>query len=213
MTQQEIEALIGRSLTAREVTNLELYLDIAREQLEEILCISLESIDGSGEVEEEARVFKPRPGMSTIFTDIFSEVSSVTVNGVEVDYTPYFWDKRRSDFYNSVVLDSKTTKNVTITAIWAFNELPNDLARLWAQMFVLVSKKYSVGSSNVKSKQVEDFRITLGDMSDTDSFAYENVVTLSKYEMCDIDIVRHGRVCDNHGYLSCNLCSTRFYNG
>lgn len=193
MNQAKLAKLLGRSLTPNEVTNLDLYLDIAKEQLESLLCISLDYLDGSGEEEEETRIYTPRPGMSAVFTDIFMEVTSVTVNGEEVDYTPYFWDKRNSDFYNSVVLDNLTEKDVSITAFWGFPELPNDLARLWAQMFAVISAKRSV--KGVKTKQVEDFRITFGDLSDDEQFEKDNAITIDKYGMCDIDIVRHGEVC------------------
>lgn len=203
MDQPKIEALLGRSLTAKEVTNLNLYLDIAKEQLEELLCVSLDVQDGS-DPEEETRVFEPRPGMSTVFTDIFSDVSSVTVNGSAVNYTPYFWDKRNTSFYNSVVLDTKTDKDVSITALWGFPELPEDLARLWVQMFALVSKKRATES--VKSKQVEDFRITYGDLSNEEQFEKDNHLTIRKYNMCDIDIVRHGSVCQTHGVYRCVYC-------
>lgn len=192
MTQAQLEKLLGRSLTPTEVENLELYLDISKEQLESLLCISLDVQDGS-DPEEETRVFDPRSGMSTVFTDIFSDPTAVTVGGQSVEYTPYFWSKRNSDFYNSVVLKHKTNSEVSITALWGFPELPNDLARLWAQMFAIISKRYAAGS--VKSKRVEDFQITYGELSDTEQFENDNELTISKYGMCDIGYVRHGRVC------------------
>lgn len=43
LTKTEIEALIGRSLTTIENTNFDLYLKIATDRLEDLLCITLTS--------------------------------------------------------------------------------------------------------------------------------------------------------------------------
>jgi hypothetical protein len=59
MTQQELEALLGRPLTPIEVTNLGLYLEIALESLEDALCIEIEDTSSASET-AYARTFEPR---------------------------------------------------------------------------------------------------------------------------------------------------------
>jgi hypothetical protein len=202
MKQSKLEALLGRSLIAREVTNLTLYLDISKEAIQELLCMYIEC---GGY--QEARTYEPREGYSTVFTDIFTNIEEVKVDDVAVTgYHEAFFDKRNGDFYNSIVFTESLdgTETIEITADWGFNKIPDDLARLWAQMFAIVSKKRATGS--VKSKQVEDFRITYGDLSDEELFEKDNHLTIKKYKMCDIGYVKHGSTCALHGVYRCGQC-------
>lgn len=197
MTQDEIEALLGRSLTAREADNIALYLEIATEEVEGLLCISLDySGDESGEQVAEERTYKARKGYSTVFTDIFSEVTSVTVNGeAGSDYDPQFWDNPNSGYYNSIVLDEPLeSDSVVVTAVWGFVELPSDLKRLIAQAFDMVAKKHNV--SDVSSKKVEDFSISYGSLSDNEKFIRDNALVIRKYSMCTIGNIQHGAICE-----------------
>lgn len=41
LTQEKLEAYLGRSLTAVELNNLDLYLNLAKLRLEDLLCITL----------------------------------------------------------------------------------------------------------------------------------------------------------------------------
>lgn len=194
MTQDELQALLGRSLTSTEASNKKLYLGIARESLEELLCLQL---DCNSVV--EARTFDVRQGYSTVFTGIFTDIEEVKADdSVITGYYSAFWDKRHNSYYNSIVLDDNDVSIVEITATWGFDELPNDLKILWAQLFANVSKKYTAGEANVKSKQVEDFRVTYGDVTDDDAFLAANRRTIQKYRMCDVGYVLHGEVCDTH---------------
>lgn len=206
MTQVELEALLGRPLTSTEVTNLDLYLDIAKESLEELLCISLDvNPDGSGDPAEETLTFDIREGYSTVFTDIFTEVTEVKVDDVATtDFYPAFWDKRSNPYYNSIVMNERGGIELSITGCWGFSELPNDLQRLWAQAFAVASKKRGV--SSVKSKKVEDFSIVYGELSDDEQFQKDNAATIRKYRMCDIGYVRHGSTCSTHGVRDCGYC-------
>lgn len=206
MTKEELAALLGRPLTSTEDANFELYLDIAKESLEELLCISLEiNPDGSADPEVTTHMFDVREGYSTVFTGIFTEISEVKLDGnVTTDYHPAFWDKRTNAYYNSIVLDN-SGDTVEITATWGFATIPNDLQLLWAQLFANVSKQYKAGGDNIKSKQVEDFRITLGDLTDDETFLNANKRTIQKYSLCNVGYVRHGGTCE-HGARDCVLC-------
>lgn len=204
MDQEELEALLGRSLTSREVTNLDLYLEIAQESLEELLCISLDVDDSSGEPEEETRTFDIREGYSTVFTGIFTELSGVKVDGnATTNYHTAFWDKRSNPYYNSIVLDEVGGTEAEITGLWGFTEVPSDLKLLWAQLFANVSKKYMAGNRNVKRKKVRNFDITFGDLTDDQAFLDENQRTISKYSLCNIGYVLHGEVCEVHRSRYC----------
>lgn len=41
ITQQQVSALLGRSLTAIEANNFDMYIKIATERLEDLLCVTL----------------------------------------------------------------------------------------------------------------------------------------------------------------------------
>lgn len=180
MKQSDLEALLGRPLTPGELANRELYLQIARESLEELLCINLCDNDTG------TRVFDIREGYRTVFTDVFTELSKVEVDGQEVtDYTPAFWDRRTNAFYNSIVLDEPKGTKVALTGFWGFNKTPADLKRLWAIAFSDTAQKYTSGEAGVKSKRVEDFDITYGNLSDDDMFIRNNARVISKYQMCN----------------------------
>lgn len=192
MTKEQLAKLLGRPLTPTEISNLDLYLDIAKESLEELLCISLGD-DTSGDPEEYSQTFDVREGYSTVFTGIFTEVSEVKVDGIATeDCYPAFWDKRSNPYYNSIVL-GKSGKTAEITAVWGFDTVPNDLKLLWAQMFALVSKKRSV--TRVKSKRVEDFSIAYADETEMETFKRDNALTIRKYSLCLIGNVQHGGGC------------------
>lgn len=208
MTQEQLEALLGRSLTPREVTNLDLYFEIAQESLEELLCISLDvNPDGSGEPELDTQTFDVREGYSTVFTGIFTQLSEVKVDGtVTTDYYPAFWDKRSNAYYNSIVLDDCNASEVEITGYWGFDSIPADLQLLWAQMFANVSKKYKAGGGNVKRKDVRNFSVWLGDLSDDETFINENKRAIQKYSLCNVGYVLHGRTCSTHGRYGCGYC-------
>lgn len=202
MNQSTLEALLGRSLTAREITNKPLYLEIAKENLKELICVDL---DCGNTV--ETRTFVSRDGYSTVFCDVFNQVDEVKVDGVVVtNYYSSFFDDRNAGFYNSLVFDERFNEStVEVKAVWGFNQIPKDLQRLWAQMFAIVSKKRATGS--VKSKQVEDFRITFGDLSDEEQFEKDNRITITKYNMCGLNYgTHHGTVCETHRIFDCGHC-------
>lgn len=208
MDESDLVALLGRPLTPKENTNINLYLDIAKESLEELLCISLDTNpNGSGNAETETRTFDVREGYSTVFTGIFTQLSEVKVDGkTTTDYYPAFWDKRSGAYYNSIVLGNKDAKEVEITGLWGFSSIPSDLKLLWAQLFANTSKKYTAGSANVKSKKVEDFSISYGDLTDDEAFLAANNRTIQKYSMCNIGNVQHGDVCNAHRVRGCRGC-------
>lgn len=190
LTQSEIAKLLGRDLSSREKNNLETYLDIAQAQLEELLCISL------SEEKNTEREFLSRANYRTVFTDIFSSVSKVKVNGAEFnsdDYTAKQWNKSNADWYNSIVFNRRLSDNyeIEVTADWGFSKLPSDLKLMLAQMFANTSKRYE--TAPVKSKKVEDFSITLDNSVDNmQKFLADNANLVKKYSLCNIDNVQIG---------------------
>lgn len=167
----------------------------AKQFLESLLCLDFSQDSGE-------RTFTAREGMRTVFTGIFSNVRSVTVNGQAVDYYPAFFDKRNGDYFNSIVLTKPVCGEVVIDADWGFNELPADLKKLLANADAVTSQAYSV--KEVKSKRVEDFQITYSDLSDDEVFLKQNAVTIAKYSMCDVPYILHGETC-HHGRV-CGVC-------
>lgn len=200
MNQAKLEALLGRPLTPTEQTNQRLYLKIARESLEGLICttVSCES--------EEARAYNVREGYSTAFVDIFTELTEVKIDGTVIDPSKYSvrqWDKRSGSWYNAIVLNRKfrnCDREIEVTASWGFDSMPVDLQLLMARIFDHVGRQNSL-DREINSKKVEDFTISYNHssitMSDTlwASLVQDNATTISKYSMCDIPNVQHGRVC------------------
>lgn len=191
MNEETTSALLGRPLTPTEVTNFSLYLKVAKEQLDQLLCMTLCDPD-------DPKVYEAREGYSTVFTDIFTDIDEVTIDGdVVTNYRVAQWDKRTGSWYNSLVFDEPFTcsEEVTVSASWGFNTMPSDLKAVLAGLFDLITKKNSFNGT-IQSKQVEDFRITFNTDADLDDvFTSKYGKTISKYSLCDVPNVQHGSVC------------------
>lgn len=172
------------------------YSPEATQLLESMLCLDFSNDSGE-------RVYQGREGYRTVFTGIFSDVNSVTVDGQPVDYYPAFFDKRNGEFFNSIVLENPVCGEVVIDAEWGFNTLPVDLQRLLANADKVVSQSYSV--KEVKSKRVEDFSVSYSDLSDDEAFLKQNARVIGKYGMCHIGNIQHGETC-HHGQRFCTFC-------
>jgi hypothetical protein len=213
MTKAEISALLGRSLTSIEDTNFETYLDIATEALKDLICSPLDDIN-------EAREFSTREGYSTAFVDIFTDVSEVKINGeVTEDYTVRQWDKRSASWYNSLVFESKFEDGdeIEVTADWgftsgsggdsAYSAYPADLQMLLAGLFDSITKKNKYDPT-ISSKQVEDFRISFNADVDLDeAFTTKYQRTITKYSLCNIPYVIHGKICNTCEQRTCECLS------
>lgn len=193
LNQTQLEAILARPLTPREVTNLTSYLKTAQENLETLLCSPLYE-------EVETRFFNTRVGYRTVFTDIFTSVESVKVDGTLVDPSLYYvaqFDRRTSPLYSSIVFKNKNytncTQEIEIEADWGIcqKDMPRDLQSLIAQLFAFASKRKAT-TGQVRSKKVEDFSITFTDESAEDVFLKDNAGAIKKYSLCDIGYVRHG---------------------
>ena len=162
MTKEQISALLGRPLTPAEVTNFDLYIDIAKQNLESLTCNQFDEVT-------ETRIFDTREGYTTLFTDTFWNVTAVKINGdVVTNYSVRQWDKRNATWYNSLVFSCPFTScqsEVEVTADWGFqpssdaSNLPLDLQSVLAGLFAQVTKRNKTDQT-IQSKQVEDFIIS-----------------------------------------------------
>lgn len=184
---------LGRPLTPNESSNFDLYLKIADQSLEEMLCTSLCDQD-------DPKVYDIRQGYSTVFTDIFTDVDEVKIDGEVIDPADYSvrqWNKRSASWYNSIVFDRRMTsrdEEVEVSATWGFNKLPSDLQSVIAGLFDLVTKKNKLDAT-VAEKRVEDFWVKLKSDADLDAeFQRKYGLTLHKYSLCNVPYVRHGKV-------------------
>lgn len=183
-------ALLGRPLTPNEDANYPLYLKIAQERLEDLTCLNLSS-------ETEDRIFDVREGYTTVFTDPFTKINSVTINGnAFTEYTPMQWNRRNADWYNSIVLET-CDDEVTINADWGL--CSPELQLLTARLFGLLNGENS-GNGNIKSKRVEDFHIAFNDNSVYQQFLLDNQALINKYSLCNIGNIQHGRTRRFDGY-------------
>lgn len=193
MNQTQMSALLGRPLTTVEATNFNLYLKIARQSLDDLLCTNL--CDDS-----DTRTYDARAGYSTVFTDIFTDIKSVSVNGIQAaadTYSVRQWDRRNGSWYNSIVFDEKLEEDdeVEVSASWGFSEMPSDLQLVQAQLFGLISRKNKFDPT-VTNKEVEDFRISFNVDADLDDEFYRQYnKTIAKYSLCTIGNIQQGSIC------------------
>lgn len=197
MDQTKMAALLGRPLTPIESSNFDLYLKLARETLEQMLCTVLCDYD-------DPKFYESREGYSTVFTDIFTEIDEVKVDGDVIDPSKYSarqWDRRNAAWFNSIVFDEKLCgKEVEVSATWGFTKMPTDLKYLLAGLFGLVTKKNTFDGT-VQSKQVEDFRITFNTGADiSQEFADKYSSVIQRYSLCSIGNIQHGKVCKWNRY-------------
>lgn len=193
MTQPELEALLGRSLTSTEVTNLTLYLEIATSNLNDLLCTTTNEVT-------ETRTFDTRSGYKTAFVGIVQNVTEVKLDDDVIssdEYTLRQWDKRTADWYNAIVFDDAITADeITVTGTWGFasGTLPNDLNMVLANLFDLITKRNKFDGT-IASKRVEDFQINFNTDSDLDDEFYNKYSKiLSKYSLCDIPNIQSGAI-------------------
>ena len=192
MKQDQLSKLLGRPLTPTEVSSFDLYLKIAQQSLEDLMCTVLCNQD-------DPKFYETRVGYSTVFTDIFTDLDEVKIDGKVIDQSKYSirqWDRRNASWYNSIVFNKRFCKNeeIEVSATWGFKPMPVDLQAVLAGLFDLVTKKNKFDGT-VKSKRVEDFHISLNTDVDFDSeFANKYGNTIRKYSLCDVGNIQHGKV-------------------
>lgn len=195
MNAEEISALLGRPLTPVETTNFNLYIDIATQALEQLICTSLTAESGDA----DSRVYDVRRGYSTVFIDVFTQVDEVKLDGEIIpseDYSVRQWDKRSGDWYNSIVFKRRmraSDEEVEVSASWGFGIIPSDLKMVLANLFAQISVKNKYDPL-ITEKRVEDFWVKLKTDVDLDSnFARRFGSTLAKYSLCNVPFTRHGK--------------------
>lgn len=156
----------------------------AQSIIEQLTCLNLAT--GVGE-----RVYDVRNGFSTVFTDLFKDITSVTDGNKQLKYTAKFWDNRNATVYNSIVIDDRHVKEVTITANWT---LPADLQNVIDELTKLLDCNGGK-TSRVKSKKIEDFSVVMSDNTEVEQFILDHKSIIDKYSICSISHVRNGKAC------------------
>lgn len=189
LTKEQAVKLLNRSLTESETSNFKLYLEIAVQRLEELLCMDLSSDAG-------ARTYETRKNYRTVYVDPFTEVTSITLDGDEVDaddYTIKQNDKLNASWYNIIEFDrARSGGKIVVDADWGFGKCPSDLQLLLARLFAQYSLEQTQ-ESNVKSKKIEDFTVTYKDSASSfDDLVSNNRAVIDKYGLCNQGYIRHG---------------------
>ena len=189
LSKDTISKLLNRPLTTAEDTNFSLYLKIATQRLEELLCMNLCGGD-------DERTYQSRYGYSEVYVDPFTHINSVTVDGeVVTDYTKKQGDKFNGSWYNVIAFDGKRSgENIVVDANWGFSSMPADLQLLLARVFAQGSTEQTTDNL-VKSKKIEDFSVTYKDAVTYDEFVLTNSSTIDKYSQCNQGLIRNGSVC------------------
>jgi len=190
LTPDTMSKLLNRSLTSSETENYKLYLKIAKQRLSNLLCMDLTS-------ETEQRSYQTRTGYRTIFTDPFTAVAEVKIDGVTKGadtYTVRQFDNLNGEWFNSIVFKQHLNRNaevVTIEADWGFDSCaPADLQLLLAKLFNFLG---NVDTGNIKSKRIEDYQVTFGDDSAYEGLIKDNQAIIDRYSICS-NTIRQGDV-------------------
>lgn len=188
MKIEQVEKLLGRSLTSSEVTNFDLNIKIAIERLEKLVCFTLCGKQGR-------RIYPIRYGYRTQYIDPCTVVDSIKIDGVVVeDYKLRCDESYNSEWFDCIELPKAATGElIEIEASWGFERIPNDLQLLIARLFALNSLEQATDSS-VKSKSIEDFSVTYRDAPTLDSFLEANQQIIDKYSQCNIGNIQNGTV-------------------
>lgn len=146
--------------------------------------------------ETGARVYDVRAGHRTVFTDIFQDVTAVTVDGEPAEYTPRMWDNRNATVFNSIVLDEQPCpgKELSVTAEWI---IPDDLADLISKLDAVIAASRH---TRVKSKKNEDFSVTFNDNTDVQQFLLDNAEVIARYSLKHVSQVQSGVLYDRRGW-------------
>ena len=180
MDKTTIAKLLGRPLTSSEDSNFEQYINYTISTLENLLC-------WSPICSEATATYESRNGYRTLWTDPFTSITDVKVDGTAVtDYKLAFNGNFNYPFYNSVVFSHPLNgQTVELTGTWGFEELPADLGSLVAEIFKMYGRVNTANlSGNVTNKSVEDFSITYSDRSEMDALASNNSSVIAKYSNC-----------------------------
>lgn len=193
MKAEQISVLLGRPLTSPETSNFDTYLKIANQTLEQLLCTSVCDQD-------DPKIYDSRVGYSTVFTDIFTDIDEVKVDGEVVeaeDYSKRQWDRRNGRWFNSIVFEDRFRypQEIEVSATWGFVTMPSDLQVVVARLFDLVTKKNKF-DPRVSSKRIEDYSVSFKETELDNEFYKQHALVLSKYAQCDIPYIRHGKIYD-----------------
>lgn len=192
LSQADVEAILGRSLTNAEKSTLTTTTEQALQDAQDLLGIDWKTL---GE-----RTYFGSEGYRTLFTDPYSILTSVTVNGATItDYRTAFDDWLNTPSFNSIIFAYPLEDNdeVVVAAEWGFgSELPYDIKRLAVALWQNgTAPQTNPTSQKVKSKSNLDFSVTY----DTSKTALETILVdygnvIEKYSMRIRGDIGHGRI-------------------
>lgn len=193
LTTTQIAKLLNRPLTADETANYKLYIQIATARLEDVLCMNLSS-------DEPLRTYYVRSGYRTVFTDPFVETPTVTVDGavqeLGTDYTIRQFDRPNTGWNNSIVFKKHLSRNVeeiSVEAVWGFDQIPVDLQLFLAKLFDTNSKEQNQDLVPT-TKKIEDFSVTYKENPTLEQVILDNAMTIRKYGNCSQGSIRSGYI-------------------
>ena len=198
MTEQDIEKLLGRDLSAMENNNFSLYLDITIERLSNLLSVNViipEVDSGTNEPIVETRIYAGRNGYKTLYTDPFTDLISVSIDGNTKTVTTAQWDNPMGSWKNVVCFDDEMdAEQVDVTAKFGYgNPLPSDLQLLIARGFDAILKE-NTDNPRVSTKRNEDYSVSYKDSveSSWQAFTMTNKGIIQKYSQAGLGVIEHG---------------------
>lgn len=184
MDQPTLEALLCRPLRDCEVNNLTTYLEIAEQQLEQVVCWKAgENFNGQICLDEAT---------SEITLPLFVKVTDFSQDDQVIPDTEY--SRAVSGTDQVYTFNQPLTGTVFVTGAWGFKaaEMPADYQMLLGRTFELIGKQYC--TQVVESKSNEGFSVSYETKKSAQQlFVNQFAATIGKYSICQSG-VSHGAV-------------------
>lgn len=188
MKKTEIEAILGRPLTPIETENYKLYFEIAKEQLENLLCFSGNQDD---------KTYIARKGYRSLFTEPFTQIEEILLDGeITTDYKIKQWDSLNADWFNVIEFtEPLKEQEIVVKADWGFeNCMPADIKLLLAKIFGLTTKSIA-DDGRVRSKSIANsFSVTYNNNSLYEQVLKDYANIINKYSICNIAEIQNGSI-------------------
>lgn len=195
ISKEDMAKLLGRPLTSAETTNYDLYIEIAQEQLEQLLGLKLTGTDNS------ERVYEARSGFHSLVIDPFSANNPTVTDGdgnAVTGFAVRLDDDYNAKWFNTIELVDRMKAGIyKVKAKWGYgSELPKGLQLLMAGMFDVTANGNPVASeAKIKSETTLSHSVTF----DTSSEAYQRFVDsyaalIAKYSQDRTAMVLSGKV-------------------
>lgn len=191
MNQAEIEAILDRPLTQREIDNFDSYIASATDFLRSILNRRIEKASSASD-----RVFVGLEGYESLPVDIFNGAAVITLNTRPIEaFVRRQGERYEGDWFDTIEFsDPMCGDKYVINANWGFTEYPYSLQVLIANAFVVVSGQINanIPTQKIKSETSLSHSVTYETATNhQERFIEDNVTLVNQWKRYDSGLIAH----------------------